>query len=317
MVLATAAACSNASQAVDPPASAVEAPATGLRAFTGAATKVVWVQSDGTDPFAAGDQLILMGLSTEDAKGERVILGKRQSYVKPLLTPRGDRVVFSTRPRTEAPRCSSSGGTARAHRLGRGFALAVWEDPAGGQTWVYLGTGNKDKSYDFPTVSRFPINEPAKTELVWNKTLVSADTFQLSADGRFAAGLFPWPKGGHRRIAQQVLGANRRWVLDRDDDGARTDRVVLDGAHRNVTLVDARTKKWTVALNQAPGFQNPEVYHPRWTNHPRFLALSGPYNQGGANQVRSGGAQSEVWLGRFSEDFSRIEAWSKVTNNGR
>ena len=40
-----------------------------------------------------------------------------------------------------------------------------------------------------------------------------------------------------------------------------------------------------------------------------------PYNQGGANQVRSGGAQSEVWLGRFSEDFSRIEAWSRVTNN--
>ncbi len=58
-------------------------------------------------------------------------------------------------------------------------------------------------------------------------------------------------------------------------------------------------------LNQAPGFENPEVYHPRWTNHPRFIALSGPYNQGGANQVRSGGTQIEVWLGRFSDDFSR------------
>ena len=195
VVLATAAACSNASQAVDPPASAVEAPATGLRAFTGAATRVVWVQSDGTDPLAAGDQ-ILMGLSTEDAKGERVILGRRQSYVKPLLTPRGDRIVFSTRPRTAVQGVRRRVGRIGLTGLGRGFALAVWENPADGQTWVYLGTGNKDKSYDFPTVSRFPINEPAKTELVWNKTLVSADTFQLSADGRFAAGLFPWPKAG-------------------------------------------------------------------------------------------------------------------------
>jgi hypothetical protein len=90
----------------------------------------------------------------------------------------------------------------------------------------------------------------------------------------------------------------------------------FDGAHRNLTLVDSRTKKrWTVPINQAPGFQNPEVYHPRWTNHPRFIAMSGPYNQGGANQVRSGGAQTEIWLGRFSEDFSRIEAWTKATSN--
>jgi hypothetical protein len=90
----------------------------------------------------------------------------------------------------------------------------------------------------------------------------------------------------------------------------------FDGAHRNLTIVDSRTKRrWTVAINQAPGFQNPEVYHPRWTNHPRFIAMSGPYNQGGANQVRSGGAQTEVWLGRFSEDFSRIEAWTKATSN--
>jgi hypothetical protein len=90
----------------------------------------------------------------------------------------------------------------------------------------------------------------------------------------------------------------------------------FDGAHRNVTIVDARSsKRWMVPLNQAPGFQNPEVYHPRWTNHPRFIALSGPYNQGGANQVRSGGKQSEVWLGRFSDNYATIEAWTRVTNN--
>ena len=60
-----------------------------------------------------------------------------------------------------------------------------------------------------------------------------------------------------------------------------------------------RDRRWTVPINRAPGFANPEVYHPRWARHPRFMAMSGPYDQGGANQVRSGGKQAEIWLGRF------------------
>ncbi len=322
---ATTAACSNPSQAVDAPVgapavastSAAAGPAEEVRKFTGAPTKVVWVQSDGTDPFAAGDQLVLMGFSTEDGKGERVVLGKRQSYVKPLLTPRGDRIVFSTRPQDGGPELFVVGWDGSGLTpLGKGFALAVWDDPTGGAPWVYVGGGNKDRSYDFPTVSRFRIDAPAKTEVVWNKTLVSADTFQLSADGRFAAALFPWPHAGVAELPNKSLEplGDGCWTAMTTARGPIA--WYFDGAHRNVTLVDLRTKKrWTVALNQAPGFQNPEVYHPRWTNHPRFIALSGPYNQGGANQVRSGGKQSEVWLGRFSEDFSRIEAWTRATTN--
>jgi hypothetical protein len=317
-------ACSNPSQAVNSPAAgatptaapaAASGPAADVRTFTGAASRVVWVQSDGSDPFAAGDQLILMGLDTEDRKGERVILGTRQSYVKPLLTPSARRVVFSTRPQGTGPEVflvnwDGSG----LKRLTKGFALAVWQNPADNSEWVYVGTDNK--GYDFATVSRFPIDDPSKSELVWNKTPVSGDTFQVSADGRFAAGLFPWPNAGIAELP------NKSW--ERAGDGCWTAMTTargplfwyFDGAHRNVTLIDSRTKKrWIVPINQAPGFQNPEVYHPRWTNHPRFIAISGPYNQGGANQVRSGGAQTEIWLGRFSDDYSRIEAWTKATSN--
>src|SRR5262249_24256919 len=90
----------------------------------------------------------------------------------------------------------------------------------------------------------------------------------------------------------------------------------FDGSHRNVNIVDrASNRRWMVPLNRAPGFENPEVYHPRWANHPRFVAISGPYNRGGPNQVRSGGTQAEIYLGRFSCDSSRIEAWARVTNN--
>jgi len=70
-----------------------------------------------------------------------------------------------------------------------------------------------------------------------------------------------------------------------------------------------------VNINDAPGFDGAEVFHPRWTNHPRVLAISGPYNQGGANQARTGGPQVEVYLGRFSEDYADVERWVRVTEN--
>src|SRR5262245_13026808 len=78
-------------------ASGLDAGRAEVRALSGAGTRVVWVQHDGKDPEAIGDQLVLMGLDSEDGKGERVILGQPGSYVKPMITPRGDRIVFSTR----------------------------------------------------------------------------------------------------------------------------------------------------------------------------------------------------------------------------
>ena len=72
--------------------------AAAVRALTGTRTRVVWVQGDGADPYAAGFGLVLKGLDTEDGKGERVILSARGSYFKPLLIGDGKRMVFSTVP---------------------------------------------------------------------------------------------------------------------------------------------------------------------------------------------------------------------------
>ena len=70
-------------------------------------------------------------------------------------------------------------------------------ETANGRDWVYVGTDNTPKAaWDFHTVTRFPVDAPAERQLVWNKTLVSGDTFQVSGDGRTAGGLFPWPKAG-------------------------------------------------------------------------------------------------------------------------
>ena len=167
-------------------------------------------------------------------------------------------------------------------------------------------------------MTRFRIDSLDERELVWNKTAVSLDTFQVSADGRHAAGLFPWPDAG---IAELPNGALRKlgegcWTALAHARGPLL--WYFDGAHRNVTMVDVETdRRWGVSISRAPGFDGAEVFYPRWTNHSRFLAISGPYNQGGGNQVRSGGDQVEVHVGRFSADFTSVEAWARVTNNSR
>jgi hypothetical protein len=301
------------------PAAAARAPASPVRALTGAHTRVVWVQGDGTDPYAAGSALVLKGLDSDDGKGERVILGEKGSYLKPMLIGGGKRIVFTSHGKEPADLkvfVVNWDGTGR-RQLADGFALAVWEEPDTGRDWVYLGTDNSAKSaFDFKTVSRFQLEQPGVRELVWNKSLVSADTFQVSADGKTAGGLFPWPQAG---VAELPNGQLRTfgegcWTAFRDAGPGLF--WFFDGSHRNVTIVDrAANRRWMVALNKAPGFDNPEVYHPRWANHPRFVAISGPYNQGGQNQVRSGGRQAEIYLGRFSADYSRVESWARVTEN--
>lgn len=292
-----------------------DGPGADVRELTGAHTRVVWVQGDGTDPGAEGDQLALMGLDSDDGQGERIILGERRSYVKPLFTPRGDRIVFSSRavpgpPEAFVVNWDGSG----LRKIADGFALDVWEDPLDGSAWVYLGTDNE--KWDFSTVSRFPLDAPDRRELVWNATKVSMDTFEVSPDGRHAGGLFKWPDAGVAELATQAVTkfGHGCWTSLTSARGPLF--WYFDGAHRNISMVDVHTgNRWMVNLNDAPGFDGAEVNHPRWTNHPRFVALSGPYNQGGENQARTGGRQVEIHIGRFTPDFTDIEAWTRVTHN--
>ncbi|MGH9199963.1 MAG: TolB family protein [Vicinamibacterales bacterium] len=296
-------------------APSVGGPGGEMRALTGAHSRAAWVQGDGSDPRASGVDLVLMGFDSHDGKGERVILGKPASYVQPLFTPRGDRIVFSSRAIPGPPEVFVVNWDGTGLRtLASGFALDVWEHPEDGSEWVYVGTDNG--KLGFAAVSRFRIDAPDKREIVWNKSVVGRDGFRVSADGRHASGLCPWPEA---TLAELPNGS-----MTKLGEGCWTSLInargllfwYFDGAHRNVTMVDVETgARWMVNINHAEGFDGAEVYHPRWSNHPRFLTISGPYNQGGPNQARTGGKQVEIYMGRFSEDFTKVEAWARVTNN--
>jgi len=293
-----------------------KAPAAAVKALTAAPTRVAWCQDagDGSDAGATNNYLRLMGFDTEDGRGERAILSKLSNYSKPLLTPRGDRVVFSNRRERKIYAVNWDGSGLRP--VTDGFALAVWEDPQNSNVWVYAGT-TVTNSMAMGRVRRHLLAQPSVSEPVWDKTPVDIDNFQLSADGCRASGQFPWP---HCGILELANGAAKKlgdgcWPSLASDNSYRL--WIFDGAHRNLTLFDHATgRRWVVNINRAPGIGGFEVYHPRWSNHPRFMTMTGPYTVGDrANRIRAGGVGVEIFIGRFRSDFQNIEQWVRVTHN--
>lgn len=299
----------------DPSASSARHP---LHTFAGARARLVWVQDrgDGTDVFARGDRLVLMGLDTDDGRGERPLVARIANYAKPLITRRGDRVVFSDR-RTRKVFVSDWAGSS-VRELVEGFALATWLDPMTRIEWVYYGLYEGQQEPDsYRAVWRVQIDRPAVRERVWDRTPVGEDNFQLSADGQRAAAMFPWP---HCGLADLSAGRWRKlsdgcWTSLAPDRSLRF--WYLDGSHRHLILMDPQTgNRRRIRINDAPGMNGAEVYHPRWSNHPRFFVVTGPYTLGDdTNRVKGGGHGVEVLVGRFAPQFDRVEAWIRVTSN--
>jgi hypothetical protein len=159
------------------------------------------------------------------------------------------------------------------------------------------------------------LDNPGAGELVWNKTPVSVDSFQLSADGQIAGGNFPWPEGGVAQLPNRSLKIYVKGCWPAINTiGGRNIYWIFDGAHRNLTMVDLQDeRKWQVNISGAPGIDGYEVYSPRWSNNPRIIAMTGPYMIG----IGGGGQGVEIHVGRFNADFTAIDSWRRVTNNDR
>jgi hypothetical protein len=283
--------------------------------------RIVWVQDmgAGSDVFAQGTNLRLMGLDTGDGQGERVILGTEGNYAKPLITPRGDRVVFTDRSRKKIYVVNWDGSGLR--ELFGGVGLALWRDLRDGREWIYYGSEEgKNGEEHCPAVYRTLLDSPGAGELIWNRTRVSVNSFQLSADGRMAGGQFPWPEGGVAKLPNRSMKLYVKgcWSSLTSVQGKHF-FWIFDGAHRNLTIVNLENeKKWQINISSAPGISGHEVYHPRWSNHPRVMAMTGPYKVGlGANRISGGGREVEIYIGRFNADLTTIESWLQVTKNDR
>ena len=280
--------------------------------------RVAWTRDvgAGTDVVSYGDQLVLMAYDSHDGRGERVILGEPASYAKPLITPDGESIVFTIRRQGAVYAIDWDGGGLR--RVAEGFALDVWADPEDGTAWVYVGGDERPTDPpSYPLVRRHRLEDPAVAEVVWDAQPVSGDSFQVAADGRTAAALLPWPTAGVIDLASGTWRKLGEGCWTAFSPGADPLFWYFDGAHRNLTIVDVETdERWGVPINDDPVFGGYEVYHPRWTNDPRALVLTGPYTVGGrANKIRGGGQQVEIHIGYFDETVTAVSSWQRVTHN--
>jgi hypothetical protein len=290
---------------------------TALRELTQAPTRVVWarqVVGEGDDPLGLSDGFVLMGLDTEDGRGEQVILGRRSSYRKPLLSPDGKTIVFSHALREQMFAVNWDGTGLR--RLGKGHAVAMWPDPSTGVTWLYyLEDLDRSDTLDGRPLLRCRLDDAAVNEKVWDRTKVTSDGFQLSRDGTRASGLFPWSRAALLHLGQGLLLERGKgcWTGIAPDNSYRM--WVFDRAHRNLIFTQPGIDTVLhVPINAAPGLRGHEVYHPRWSNHPSFFAVTGPYRRKGPyNAVLQGGTEIHVMIGRFDRDFRTVEAWARVS----
>jgi len=277
---------------------------------------MVWVRQakyGAKDVFAKGDRFQLMGLDTEDQMGVRIILHEIENHNKPMFTSCGDRVVFSNISEDKIYVVNWDG--TGLQELHSGCAAEVWLDMATGIEWVYRLPVDRKAKRNTPLspLTRFQLDNPMFEEMVWDASPLNVDNLQLSADGAYLCSQFPWPQAGLLDIHNKKVFPLGKgcWTSMAPDDSYLM--WVFDGPHRNLIFHSMdNERKWSVNVCQAPGVEGHEVYHPRWSNHDRFMCMTGPYHRG----IHAGGEEVSVYAGRFNEQMTEIEAWVRVTNHG-
>lgn len=299
----------------------------GIESLTGAHTRIVWAMQQNpekTDAHANGKAMLLYGLDTRDGKGERVILPDAvQSYARPMITPDGARIVFTDKGVSKKkkkkgydPVCyvvnwDGSG----LKELRDGYADDIWVDPETGKFWVYTAVDfitTETSAVKSRGMERFLLDDPKTVETIFDKE-VSPNNAQVSRDGKRIAALFPWPDAGLLNTDDGKWQKTGRgcWTSIAPDNSYLS--WVFDGAHQNVTMVHPNGEDtWVVPLNSNAPVKGREVYHPRWSNHPRIMVISGPYWSGS----RSGpGKDVQLYLGKFDPGMTKIETWVQATKN--
>ncbi|MEI6521343.1 MAG: LamG-like jellyroll fold domain-containing protein, partial [bacterium] len=301
---------------------------TDLRAVTGAHTRVVWIEDNALDKpcvYSERATLRLMGLDSDDGKGERQITDKISSYWKPIITDDGKQVVFGELLEKTISIINWDGTGLRQVVKGAQFE-DVWTDPRTKITWVYASLPEKRGDTEISVIRRYQMDKPEVSELVWDK--MSIHMFMLSGDGRAASGggdggnspqgMFTLPNGNFSQMAGGC------WPSMSPDSSHRM--WVFTGNHRSVHMCvpnrDGKAYNYYCTFDSFPELKsNHELYHPRWSNNIKFMTLTGPYVYSDwkwSSDVKispEGAAKVEVYLGQFSPDFAKIDKWVRISNN--
>lgn len=306
-----------------------------VEAFTGNHTRIVWTQArkkGASDTFAVSEDLVLVGIDTRNGLGVREILEKPGNYSRPLISTDGKTILFTDKNTVRKggkkhykPYIYKTDwrGT-KPVRVLDGYATQCWRDPKTGVEWVYAVRNlraTKGLSLEAQRLVRFQLEDPTKEELIYDDSYITPDNIQFSRDGTRASALFPWPNAGI------LVQENGQWQAKKLLNGCWTAYApdnsglnwVFDGEHKSVTMyADDGAKSWPLKFNDAPGVKGREMYHPRWTNHARFITLTGPYSKeknSSGNVINKGGGSAEIYLGKLAPGADKVESWLRVTKD--
>lgn len=199
--------------------------------------------------------------------------------------------------------------------------LAVWMDPKTKKHWCYVNeTGDYNESWNQAKggkIYRFPVDKPAARELFWERTS-SHIYLMLSEDGTRACFEPSWAN-----IGQLTLAFTADGKVDQDnskyktygggcfpgfapDNSYRLFR--LDGDHHAITMHDAdNSASRSIPVSWMPGVKEKgrNTWLTSWSKHPRYITLVAP-----------AGGDAKIWMGRFDEAYTKIEAWVQVSEDG-
>jgi len=313
--------------------------AASIRELTGAHTRIVWLRDrdENVNSWGFGTNTMIIGLDTDDGKGERTIVGDQSGVAWPFFTPDGKGLVFTRvdfNPLKRHLMYVNWDGTGLREIAVGWLVGAAGKDPKEGFTWLY---GLAEAEGGKLVVKRIRMDKPEVVETLWDKENgPGGGTF--TPDGKYVGGVYNFapgaapcgvyetPNGAYINIANGcqpcMLPCTNPYRF-----------FIFNGDHRSGNIYtnfndkDAM-KAQRLNLADAPAADNKhEVCWPRWSNSPRFMLLGAPFSSarnedgipfpGAAEdpKYRRFHDNIEISIGRLDKDLTRIEKWVQITSN--
>jgi hypothetical protein len=248
--------------------------ASDIVGLTGMTTRFVWVRADAQDwavqwsddwahPFGAGtnpanDIWKIVAFDTDEG-AVRVLENALGAYNQPMLTPSGQRVIWTKMlPQSEIWICDWDGSNKRMVRQCTCTDTAIGVADPGGVDWVYVGESVDPGNWQqYTSVYRYQVDNPAVREQVWGANA----WYQMGIlrDGSKAGGSFPAYNPGtvtlpNGTYTNYISGGCNPCIAPDDSQFWAMEVSETGGIHAAVYMFDIdTTNRRLVYMNDGPG----------------------------------------------------------------
>ena len=326
-------------KAVAPGALPVAERAAAMQALAGGGRmRCVWLHSDmkpdGSTPKWSGryngssDGRTLLVFDSKEGAVRTLVSDTTLHLINARFTRDGQRVLYTDQKANQTYVIDAAGGAPRA--VGAGTVQSTRHDPARGDL-AYLWRGASKKGAASPDAGLWevPIDPGPKAgeakRLFSTPPLTDWRGFSVSADGTRGGGVVLDPQIGIVELAtgdMKVISGGCYASLAPDNSYRLFH---FGGGHRAVRLFEGdgsgRRELSVCGIPTVTRVPDVEVtgmsfLHPRWSvNHPRFLIMTGPWQNLASSRMTTAYANIELYVGRFNETYTKIDGWVQVTSD--